>query len=66
MPQILIPLGDDFPVARDQLRREVERLEVARKLITKILYRHRSLYVSGLPRLAIGRGTTGTPLRHTT
>jgi hypothetical protein len=34
----LIRVGDDFPAARDRLRREVERLEVAPKRITNILY----------------------------
>jgi hypothetical protein len=38
MPQKLIPVGDDARVAHDQLRCEVERLEVAPKRITNILY----------------------------
>jgi hypothetical protein len=38
MPQILIRIEDDVPAARDQLRREVEQLEVAGKRITNILY----------------------------
>jgi hypothetical protein len=38
MPQILIPVEDDVPAVRDLMRREIERLEVARKRITNILY----------------------------
>jgi hypothetical protein len=38
MLQILIRVGEDVPAARDRLRCEVERLEVAPKRITNIIY----------------------------
>jgi hypothetical protein len=38
MPQILIRIVDDVPAARDRLRREVQRFEVAHKRITDIFY----------------------------